>query len=138
MAQAAPAAEGSTPAAAPAQPAQPETTTQTTAPGDQTPPPGGQTKPKGLFDNMLIPIVLMFVVLYFFVLRGPRKKQQQHKQMLDNLKKNDRIRTIGGILGTVVDDRDDEVVIKIDEGTNAKMRIIRSAIGEVYAENKTQ
>jgi preprotein translocase subunit YajC len=138
VAQASSPAESPAPAAAPAQQGAPQTTTQTTAPGDQTVPPADQQKPKGLFDNMLLPIVLMFVVLYFFVLRGPRKKQQQHKQMLDNLKKNDKIRTIGGIIGTVVDVRDNEVVVKIDESNNTKMHVIRSAIGEVFAENKSE
>ena len=78
----------------------------------------------------------MFVVLYFFLFRGPRKKQQQHKKMLGTMKKNDRVKTIGGIIGTVVDVRDHEVVLKIDETNNVKMHFARSAISQVFAEGE--
>ena len=90
-----------------------------------------QTGRKSLFGNQsgLIFIILMVVVMYFFLLRGPRKKQQQHKQMVQSLKKNDRVRTIGGIVGTVVDIKDDEITIKIDESNNTKIKVIPSAIG---------
>ena len=73
---------------------------------------------------------LMLVVMYFLMFRGPRKKQQRHKQMVQSLQKNDRIRTIGGIIGTVVDIKDDEVTIKVDEANNTKIKIIASAIGK--------
>ena len=55
--------------------------------------------------------------------------------MLDTMQKNSRVRTIGGIIGTIVDVRDDEVVIKIDEASNTKMRVTRSAIGKVYTDD---
>ena len=69
-------------------------------------------------------------MMYFLMFRGPKKKQQQHKQMIQTLQKNDRVRTIGGILGTVIDVKDDEVVLKIDESNNTKIRINASAIGK--------
>ena len=92
----------------------------------------------GPLGGMMVPLLLMFVVLYFFMFRGPKKKQQQHQQMLSGLQKNDRVRTIGGIIGAVVDIRDDEVVIKIDEATNAKMRIARNAISKVIRDDEEQ
>ena len=108
--------------------------------GTQEADPGGETEPvdssKSLFDNPIIPIILMFVVLYFFLFRGPRKKQQQHKKMLGTMKKNDRVKTIGGIIGTVVDVRDHEVVLKIDETNNVKMHFARSAISQVFTEGE--
>ena len=76
----------------------------------------------------------MFVVIYFVMLRPQKKKQKQHKQMLESLKKNTRVRTIGGIIGTVVDIREDEVILKIDEAGNTKMRVIRSAISTVLSD----
>ena len=79
--------------------------------------------------TQLIFLALMFVLMYMILFRGPRKKQQQHKQMIQSLSKNDRIQTIGGIIGTVVDVRDDEITLKIDESNNTKIKIIRSAIG---------
>ena len=99
--------------------------------GEQVPPP------KKGFSDMLIPLVLMMVVLYFFMFRGPKKKQAQHKQMLNAMKKNDRVRTIGGIIGTVVDVREDEVVLKIDETSNTKMKFTRGAIATVYSDEET-
>ncbi|MCK5269515.1 MAG: preprotein translocase subunit YajC [Sedimentisphaerales bacterium] len=111
-------------------PAAPETATKTEATGAETTPK--QPRPKGIFDSGIIwVLMMMFVVIYFVMMRPQKKKQQQHKQMLDNLKKNDRVRSIGGIIGTVVDVRNDEVVVKIDEASNTKIRFQRSAIGTV-------
>ncbi len=87
---------------------------------------------------MLIPLGLVFVVMWFFMFRGPKKRQKQQQQMLNAVKKNDRIRTIGGIIGAVVEVRDDELVLKIDETNNTKMRITRSAIGKVITEEDEQ
>jgi len=72
----------------------------------------------------------MFVVFYFLLFKGPRKKQQQQKQMVQSLAKNDRVRTIGGIIGTVVDIKGDEVTLKVDESTNTKIKVVSSAIGK--------
>ncbi len=75
-----------------------------------------------------LPFILLFVVMYMILFRGPRKKQQQHKQMMQALAKSDKVQTIGGIIGTVVDIKDDEITLKIDESNNTKMKILRSAI----------
>jgi len=79
---------------------------------------------------------LMFVLMYFILFRGPRKKQQQHKQMVKSLQKNDRIRTIGGIIGTVVDIKSDEITLKVDESTNMKIKIASTAIGKNLSQEK--
>ena len=87
---------------------------------------------KGFFGDYgnLIVIALMFMVMYLLLFRAPRKKQQEHKQMLQSLQKNDKVRTIGGIIGTVVDIKDDEITLKVDENTNTKIKVIASAIGK--------
>lgn len=95
-------------------------------PGDE----GRRTSPLLQF----LPLILIFVVMYLLLLRGPRKKQQQHKQMVQTLKKNDRVRTIGGIMGTVVDVRGDEVTLKVDESNNTKIRVSTSAVGKNLSE----
>jgi preprotein translocase subunit YajC len=69
--------------------------------------------------------------MYFIMFRGPRKRQQQQKQMIMALKKNDRVQTIGGILGTVLEVSDTEVVLKIDEANNTKIRVLPSAVNRV-------
>ncbi len=102
-----------------------ETTTTTPSETGTTP-----TQPqRSPFDpSQLLFLGLMFVLMYVILFRGPRKKQQQHKQMMQALAKNDRVQTIGGIIGTVVDIKDDEITLKIDESNNTKMKLVRSAI----------
>jgi preprotein translocase subunit YajC len=85
------------------------------------------------FWRVWFPLLLFIGVFYFFLFRGPRKERQRHADMLKNLKRNDRVQTIGGVLGIVVDVRDQEVVLKVDETSNVKMRFNRSAIKEVLA-----
>jgi len=92
-------------------------------------------RPAGYYN--LILLGLMFVVMYFLLFRGPRKKQQQHKQMVRTLQKNDRIRTIGGIIGTVVDVKDDEITLKVDESNNTKIKIAPTAIGKNLSKDKS-
>jgi preprotein translocase subunit YajC len=86
--------------------------------------------------SMLIFVVAIIVMMYFIMFREPRKKQKQQQQMVSTLKKNDKVRTIGGIIGTVVDVKDDEVVIKVDESNNTKIRVIPSAIGKNLSTEK--
>jgi preprotein translocase subunit YajC len=105
-----------------------ETTTQTADPNGMGPAPQG--KKTGPSLTTFLPFILIFVVMYMLLLRGPRKQQQQHKQMMQGLKKNDRVRTIGGIMGTIVDVRDDEVTLKVDESNNTKIKISASAISK--------
>ena len=70
------------------------------------------------------------MIMYFILFREPRKRQRQQQQMVQSIKKNDKVRTIGGIIGTVVDVKDDEIVLKVDESNNTKIRIMASAIGK--------
>lgn len=57
--------------------------------------------------------------------------------MMQSLQKNDRVRTIGGIYGTIVEVRDDEIVLKVDESNNTKIKISPSAIGTSLSEEKS-
>ena len=101
----------------------------TTVQGDPNTPV--RTTRPGFFGGgpqQFIFIGLMLFMMYLILFRGPRKKQQQHKQMMQALTKNDRVQTIGGIIGTVVDIKDDEITLKIDESNNTKIKILRSAI----------
>jgi preprotein translocase subunit YajC len=96
-------------------------------PGNGEPVP---TKPptKGSPLQFLLPVVM--VVLLVMMFRSPKKQQQKHRKMVETLEKNDRVRTIGGIIGTVMDIKGDEVVIKVDESTNTKIRVATSAIAK--------
>ena len=111
-----------------------EVTTSTVA-ADPNAGPIQELAPKSPFMNFL-PLIAIFVLMYFLLFRGPKKKQQKHKQMVQSLEKNDRVRTIGGIIGTVVDVAGDEVTLKIDESNNTKIKIISSAIGRNMTKEK--
>jgi preprotein translocase subunit YajC len=129
---------GQAPSRVPSQPLENEGGATTTAPGEPPgPSPEGRTGQSSMW-NMLFLFLLMAVVMYFILFRGPRKQQQQHRQMVESLKKNDRVRTIGGILGTVVDVRGDEVVLKVDESNNTKIRVSVSAIGKRLTEDEKE
>ena len=62
-----------------------------------------------------VPMILIFVVFYFLLIRPQRKKDKEAKAMLDNLKVTDRICTIGGIYGTIVRIKDDVLTIEVGE-----------------------
>lgn len=97
---------------------------------DSNMPAAGREKQRPGGYSTFIMIGLMLVVFYFLLFRGPRKKQQEHKQMVQTLAKNDKVRTIGGIIGTVVDIKGDEITLKVDESNNTKIKVASSAIGK--------
>jgi preprotein translocase subunit YajC len=129
--------QGTTPSRVPSEPIQTQGEATTTVPGGPTDTKGteaGRTGQPQMW-NMLFLFLLMAVLMYFVLFRGPRKQQQQHRQMAESLKKNDRVRTIGGIFGTIVDVRGDEVVLKVDESNNTKIRVSLSAISKRLTED---
>ncbi len=81
-------------------------------------------------------LLLMIVVFYVFVIFGSRKDKKKRQDMLAAIKKNDRVMTIGGIIGSVVSTTDHEVVLKVDESANVKITVIRSAIQKVLSEGE--
>jgi len=121
-----------------AEPVAGEDTTETTTITESEPNDTGvRPQGRGPFGGyQLIFLGLMFVMMYLILFRGPRKKQQQHKQMVQSLAKNDKVRTIGGIIGTVVDIKDDEITLKVDESNNTKIKVLPSAIGRNITKEK--
>ena len=83
--------------------------------------------------NMLIPLLIAMVAYFLIIGRFKKKQKQKREDQLSDIKKNARVMTIGGIYGTVVqsDSDDNKVIIKIDETTNTRMTIARSAIRNV-------
>ena len=91
--------------------------------------PAAQGRSQSPWGSLLLPVLIM-IVLFVLMIRGPRKQQREQKQMIQTLKKNDRVRTIGGILGTVMEVRGDEVILKVDEANNTRIHVSVSAIGK--------
>jgi preprotein translocase subunit YajC len=86
-------------------------------------------------DMMLILLAVAFIIYTMTSANRTRKlKEKEHDRMLANLKRGDRVQTIGGIFGAVVEARETEVVLKIDESTNTKIRVARDAIKKVTVE----
>jgi preprotein translocase subunit YajC len=82
----------------------------------------------------LLPIILMFVIFYFLLIRPQQKRQRAVQQMQANLKKGDKIITIGGLHGIIDSVDEDKVVIRAGDGT--RLTYDRSAVREVVTENK--
>ena len=77
-----------------------------------------------------LPLVLMFVVFYFLLIRPQQKRQKEHGEMIKNLKKGDRVVTSGGVIGTVHTFQDDYVVLKVGD-QDTKLEVLRSAVQEL-------
>lgn len=93
----------------------------------------------GGFDPIasLLPLVLIFAVFYFLLIRPQQKKMKEHKAMIEAVRRGDRIITGGGIVGTVTrvgGGNDDEVTVEVAEGV--RVRVIRSTIAQVLAKTE--
>jgi preprotein translocase subunit YajC len=86
------------------------------------------------FLRSFLPLILVVGVFWWILSRGRSRERQQFEQMLGSLKRSDRVQTVGGIIGTVVDIRDDEIVLKVDETNNVKMRFAKHAIKGLVGE----
>jgi len=75
------------------------------------------------------PIILIFVIFYFMLIRPQQKKQKEYEKMVSELKKNDEVVTNGGIHGTILNVKDDTLTLKIDD--NVKIEINKNAIGYI-------
>ena len=79
--------------------------------------------------GFLVPMLLVFVIFYFLLIRPQKKEQQKTEKMISQLQKGDKIITIGGIHGVVSSTKEKTIIIKVDD--NCKIEINRSAVGAV-------
>jgi preprotein translocase subunit YajC len=92
--------------------------------------------PDGQPTNMLgmfLPMMIILALFYFMMIRPQKRQQQEMRDMVKNIKENDRIVTIGGIYGVVTNvQRDaDRVTVRVDEATGTKIRVGMTAIARV-------
>lgn len=97
-------------------------------------PPGGAQGPEML--QMAIPLVAIGIIFYFVLFRPQQRERKKADQMLKALKKNDRVVTIGGVVGTIVNIEPDSKVVTLRVDDNTRMVFLRSAIQGAYAEGK--
>ncbi len=76
-----------------------------------------------------LPLILIFVVFYFILIRPQQKKVKEHKQMTESLKKGDEVVTNGGVLGKITDVGENFVTVKIAD--NVEIKVQRAAIGSL-------
>jgi len=95
---------------------------------------GGQQLPAddgagSLFSPMLLLVVMaLFFVMLFW---GQHRDKKKKKEMLGAIGKGDKVQTVGGIMGTITEIRNDQIIVKVDENTNTKIKFNRSAIQSV-------
>ncbi|MAE67472.1 MAG: preprotein translocase subunit YajC [Phycisphaeraceae bacterium] len=111
-----------------------------TTPGQTTPDPGtdtgtGQgTRGPSLLD--FLPFILIIAVFWFILMGGQRREKKKRAKMLSALAKGNKVQTVGGIIANVVEVRENEVVLKVDENANTRLRFARSAIQSVLADKE--
>jgi len=85
----------------------------------------------------LLPLVLIFVVFYFLLIRPQQKKQKQHREMLGDLRRGDRVVTAGGVIGLITRvNSDSEITVEISEGVRVK--VVRSMVSDVIAKTESR
>jgi len=88
-------------------------------------PSGAESNPIAMF----LPLILIFIVFYFFIIRPQKKKEDSRKAMIEAIQKGDRVVTIGGVHGTVTQVDETSVLVQVD--SNTKLRIERNALSSV-------
>ncbi|MFH0935251.1 MAG: preprotein translocase subunit YajC [Candidatus Omnitrophota bacterium] len=74
----------------------------------------------------LLPLILIFVIFYFLLIRPQKTKEKEHKKMLGNLNKNDEVVTSSGIHGTIINLKDNSVILRIDD--NVKIELEKNSV----------
>ena len=82
-----------------------------------------------------IPIILIFVIMYFLLIRPQQKKIKEHKNMVDNLRRGDQVLTQGGIIGKITKVKEGEE-IEVELAKDVKVSIIRSTIVNVLSKTE--
>ena len=81
-----------------------------------------------MFLVLMVGIIILMAVMNS---RSRKKQESKRQSLLSSMKKGDRVTTIGGVIGTLVDVRENEVVVKVDEQNNTRMKFLKSAIAHV-------
>tara|TARA_R110002167_G_scaffold269334_2_gene475829 strand:+ start:93687 stop:94031 length:345 start_codon:yes stop_codon:yes gene_type:complete len=84
----------------------------------------------------LIPLILIFGIMYFLLIRPQQKKLKDHQRMVEALRRGDQIITQGGIMGKVVKVKDDSNEVEVEIASGVNVRVVRSTIATVV--NKTE
>mgnify|MGYP001260757083 CR=1 FL=1 len=103
-----------------------------------TPPGASGASGGGGMINMVLMFGGIFLIFYFLLIRPQRKQEKQRQAMLKELKKNDKVVTIGGIYGVVVNVRDKDVTLKIDDSKDVRVRFTRTSVSHVISKEEDE
>lgn len=78
-------------------------------------------------------MVIMFAVMYFLIIRPQKQKEKKRQEMISNVRKQDRIVTAGGVHGICVSVKENEVVVRVDDAKDVKIKVDKSALTSVSA-----
>ena len=84
----------------------------------------------------LVPLILIFAIMYFLLIRPQQKKLKQHQAMVEALRRGDQIVTQGGIVGKVTNVREAEKELEVEIAQGVKVRIIRSTVATVLSKTE--
>ncbi len=85
--------------------------------------------------GQFLPLILIFAIMYFLLIRPQQKKVKEHQSMVDALRKGDRVVTQGGLIGKVAKVKEDnEVEVELAEGV--KVRVVKSTIAQVLSKTE--
>ncbi|MCM8822304.1 MAG: preprotein translocase subunit YajC [Candidatus Omnitrophica bacterium] len=82
----------------------------------------------------ILPLLIIFLIFYFLLILPQQRKEKQRREMLDNMKKGDRVITVGGIIATVEEIKGKIVTLKVAD--NVKVDFVKSSIAQIYQEQK--
>jgi preprotein translocase subunit YajC len=85
--------------------------------------------------GFFVPLILVFVVMWFFMIRPQQKKQKEHQAMIRAAKRGDRIVTSGGIVGTITKAGDTDNEVEVEIAKDVKIRVMRHAITDIVNRN---
>ena len=88
--------------------------------------------------GLILPFVLVLGIMWLLLIRPQRKRDRQRREMLERVRKNDKVVTVGGIHGAVRWVKGDEVMLLVDESNNTKLRMSLSAITRILSEEKEE
>ncbi len=89
-----------------------------------------QSGPPFLLGTVL-PLVAVFVIFYFVLIKPQQKQKKERESLLTQVKKNDHVLTSGGLIGIVDKVKDDEVILKLDDRSDVRLRVRRAAIVDI-------
>ena len=89
---------------------------------------GGATGGSGI-TGMLIPMVAVFAIFYFLLIRPQQKRAKEHKNMIAEMKKGDRVVAAGGVIGKIT--KLDDAEVELDLGAGVKMSVVRDSVSHI-------